>query len=456
MNERLADPNVKRLLLKLSLPSVTGMFVIALYNLVDTIFVGRGVGTMAIAGLSIVFPLQMIVMSVGMLFGIGGASVISRALGAGKHRRAERAYGNIAVSAVLSGIALSIIGLVFSEGILSLFGASPEIMPYASDYYGIIIFASPLFVMAMTGNNVLRSVGMARSAMTTMITGAIANIILDAVFIFGFRMGIQGAALATVIAQFISVVYQFSELRPKKSGLSLNRRTMRPDFTLLREVAAVGFSSFFRSVAASFVFILVNNKLLVHGSEISVAAYGITVRLARFLILPLIGIAQGLQPIVGFNWGAGRPGKAREASSTALLWASGISITGFAAVQLFPAQFVGLFTRDPELLSAGRDSLRILMMGLWALGFHFVGTSIFQALGKAGKAMLLSLSREVLFLIPLLLVLPAIMGLDGVWISVPIADFSAFALTFFMVLREKRISLAEGPSLKHGQGSAGP
>lgn len=456
MNKRLADPNVKGLLLRLSVPAVTGMFVIALYNLVDTIFVGRGVGTMAIAGLSIVFPLQMIVMSVGLLFGIGGASVISRSLGAGDTARAGKAYGNIALAATLSGLILSVAGLVFNRQILDLFGASPASLPYASDYYSLIVLASPLFVMGMTANNVLRSVGLARASMTTMITGAVANIILDAVFIFGFGMGVRGAALATVIAQLISVTYQIFELRFSKSGLSLNRETLRPDPALLKEVGAVGFSSFIRNVAASFVFALVNGKLLEYGSEVSVAAYGVSIRLARFLIMPLIGIAQGLQPIVGYNWGAGRPEKAREASTTALLWASAISFTGFVLVQLFPSQLIGLFTEDIELLTAGRDSLRILMLGLWAVGFQVVGTSIFQALGKAPKALLLSMSREVLFFIPCLFILPPLLGQNGVWMSVPVADFSAFLLTFFMIARERRIALAESAaiSLQHGQGSS--
>jgi putative MATE family efflux protein len=453
VNNRLADDNVKRLLLKLSMPAVTGMFVLALYNLVDTIFVGRGVGTMAIAGLSVVFPLQMIVMSVGMLFGIGGASVISRFLGAGNTSGAARAYGNIAVAAVVSGVLLSITGLSFSRQILGLFGASAEIMPYASDYYGIIIFASPLFVIAMTGNNVLRSVGMAKSAMTTMITGAVANIILDPIFIFGFGMGVKGAALATVISQFLAVSYQFSELRTSKSGLSLNRHTMKPDMAVMRQVVAVGLSSFVRNVAASFVFALVNNRLLLYGSELSIAVYGITVRLARFLILPLIGIAQGLQPIVGYNWGAGRVAKAVEASATGLLWASAISFAGFALVQLFPSHLVGLFTKDPELLAAGRESLRLIMLGLWGLGFHMVGTSIFQATGKAGLAMLLSMSREVLFFIPCLFILPSFLGLDGVWISVPVADFLAFLITLIMVLREKRSAAAKAglPPVRYRQ-----
>ena len=443
MTERLADPVVKKLLWKLSLPAMTGMFVMALYNLVDTIFVGRGVGTLGIAGLSIVFPIQMIVMSIGLLFGIGGASVISRYFGAGKIPEAERTYGNITVFALLSGILLSTFGLIFKTEILNLFGASPDILPVSRDYYEIIIFSSPFFVAAMTGNNVLRSVGMAKSSMITMITGASLNIVLDPIFIFVLHMGVRGAALATVISQAVSVTYLVSELRPGKSGLRLSRKSLRISLPLIREVTTIGFSSFIRNVASSFVFAMVNNRLLVYGTDVSVAAYGVAVRLSRFLIMPLIGIAQGLQPIAGFNHGAGNPDRVIRACRTGLLWATSVSLLGFITVQLFPAQLTSLFTEDPRLLRAGAESLRILMLGLWSVGFHLVGTSIFQALGKAGESLLLSLSREVLFFIPSLMILPGIFGLNGVWFSVPVADLLAFSVTLFMVMRLRRSYLKE-------------
>lgn len=438
MTRHLEEPNVRKLLLKLSVPAVTGMAVMALYNLVDTIFVGRGVGTLGIAGLSIVFPIQMIVMSLGMLFGIGGASVISRYLGAGRHKDAETTYGNVAIAAVISGVLLSVLGLIFKTQILDLFGASPDILPVASDYYGIIIFSSPFFVAPMAGNNVLRSIGLAKAAMITMITGAVLNIILDPIFIFALDMGVRGAALATVISQVASTVYLATELRPSKSGLHLTKESMRFNLPIMREVTAIGFSSFIRSVASSFVFAMVNWKLLSYGNEVSVAAYGVVIRLARFLLMPLIGIAQGLQPIVGYNYGAGRSGKVKEACKIGLIWASGISLFGFAVAQIFPSQLIGIFTEDPALIEAGSQSLRILLLGLWVVGFQIVGTSIFQALGKAKESLVLSLSREVLFFTPCLLILPGFFGLNGVWLSQPVADIMSFALTFVLVFRMKK------------------
>jgi len=435
---RLADDNVKRLLLKLSLPAMTGMFVMALYNVVDTIFVGRGVGTNGIAGLSIVFPLQMLVMSIGMLFGIGGASVISRLIGKTDQARADLAYGNVSVAAVLSGLTLTVTGILFNDEILRLFGASPVILPFARDYYNIIIMASPLFVTAMTGNNVLRSVGMARSAMTTMLIGAIANIILDPIFIFSLNMGIKGAALATVIAQSMSVAYLVVRLHSKACSLRLKRKNLIIDWGLMREITAIGFSSFIRNVAGSFVFALVNNRLLIYGNEISVAAYGIAIKLTRFLVMPLIGIAQGLQPIIGFNYGAGRMNKVLEAGKTGLKYGSLFSLAGFLIAQVFSRQLIGIFTEDVLLLAAGEHALRIMMLGLWVVGFQIVGTTIFQALGKAKEALFLSMSREILFFIPMVIALPVFFELEGIWLTVPIADILSCLLTLTFIIRLKR------------------
>jgi putative MATE family efflux protein len=446
---RLAEDNVKRLLLKLSLPAMTGMFVMALYNVVDTIFVGRGVGVYAVAGLSVVFPLQMIVMSIGMLFGIGGASLISRLLGKGNHARADFVYGNISVAAVLSGLILTVTGILFNDEILRLFGASPAILPISRDYYNIIILASPLFVTAMTGNNVLRSVGMARSAMTTMLTGAIANIILDPIFIFALKMGVKGAAWATVIAQALSVVFLLVRLQSPACSMRLKWKNLRLDAGLMREVTAIGFSSFIRNVSGSFVFALVNNKLLIYGNEVSVAAFGIAIKLSRFLAMPLVGIAQGLQPIIGYNYGAGRLNKVQEAAKTGLLYGSIFSLLGFVGAQVFARQLIGIFTEDSELLSAGEHAMRIMMLGMWVVGFQIVGTTIFQALGKAKEALLLSMSREVLFFIPIVMTLPLLFKLNGIWLTVPIADILSFLLTLIFIIRlRKKYAVLNGAGLK--------
>ena len=438
---RLAEDNIRKLLVKLSLPAMAGMFVMALYNVVDTIFVGRGVGTMAIAGLSIVFPIQMLVMSVGMLYGMGGASVISRLLGKNDFAKANLAYGNLAGAAVISGLLLTIIGMVFRDSILQLFGASEIVLPYAREYYNLIVLASPLFVIAMTGNNVLRSVGMAKSAMVTMITGAIANIILDPILIFGFDMGIQGAALATVLSQFLSVLYLIYELRSKRCSLRLKWHNLKLDHSIMRDVTAIGFSSFIRNVAGSFIFALINNKLLVYGSEVSLAAYGIVIKLVRFLLMPIIGLAQGLQPVIGYNFGANRLDKVEESGRIGLIYGSVISISGFLIAQTFARPLISIFTSDTELLIVAENAFRLMSMGIWVVGIQIVGTTIFQALGKAKESLLLSMSREILLSIPLLFILPSLIGLNGVWLTMPVADVLAVLLTILMLVKLRKKNL---------------
>lgn len=290
----------------------------------------------------------------------------------------------------------------------------------------------------MSGNNILRSVGMAKSAMISMVTGAVANIALDPLFIFGFGMGVRGAALATVLSQAIAVVYLLTQLRGSRTGLFLTPGRLIPDPGLFRSITSIGFSSFVRNMAGSFVFAMVNNRLLVYGTEVSVASYGISMRLARFLVLPLIGIAQGLQPIAGFNYGAEKYRRVHEVSRIAFLWTSVAAAAGFAIVEIFPEQLFRVFTEDTALINSGKTALRLMMLGLWTVGFQVTGTTVFQALGKAGEALLLSMSREVIFFIPLLLLLSGKFGLTGIWLTVPAADILAFTVTLIMISRLRR------------------
>jgi Na+-driven multidrug efflux pump len=386
-NNILADNNIKKLLLKLSVPATAGMIVMALYNVVDTIFVGRGVGALGIAGLSIVFPIQMIVMAFGQLLGMGGASVVSRSLGEKNIHKANSVVGTIFSSTAIFSVIITIGFLVFKEQLLVLFGASEGIYPYAKDYYEIIVFASILFITAMSTNSLVRAEGHAKVAMNTMIIGAVLNIILDPIFIFTFNMGVRGAAWATVI------------------------------------------SSFMRNVAGSLVFALFNRALGANGGDLAIAAYGIVQRFLRLLVMPTIGIAQGMQPIAGYNYGAGRFDKVREVNKIAIIWATCVASFGFFIAQLFPSQMMIIFTDDPELIAMGANAMRLMMLLIPVVGFHIVGTTIFQALGKALPSFILSMSREILFLIPLILVLPKFWGLNGIWLTMPISDILSFILT---------------------------
>lgn len=428
----LADENIKKLLLKLSIPATVGMVMMALYNVVDTIFVGRGVGPLAIAGLSIVFPVQMTVLAIGQLIGLGSASVISRSLGAGDLQKAGKVLGIAVTFALIISLFITVIGLIFIDPLLKIFGVTATIYPYAYDYMQIILLGSALFTFAMTSNNIMRSEGQAKYAMLTMVIGAGLNILLDPIFIFGFKMGVRGAAWATVLAQFIAVIYILLFFNSGKSTLHLKFRQLGLNYQILKEVTIIGFSAFARHVSFSFIFIAVNNTLKVYGGDLSIAAYGIIIRLLRFLFMPMFGIAQGLQPIVGFNYGAGRLDKVFKVNKIAITYASLLSFSGFAIIQLFSRTLFSVFTSDSELIELGSNALRLMVLAVPLVGFQMVGTVIFQALGRALPALILSMSREIIILIPLVLILPGFLGINGVWYASPISDAMSFTLTFIL------------------------
>jgi putative MATE family efflux protein len=287
----------------------------------------------------------------------------------------------------------------------------------------------------MSSNNILRAEGQAQAAMKTMIIGAVMNIILDPIFIFVFKMGIRGAALATVIAQLIAVMYVIRFLRSGKASLRLEKLHLRIDFPILKEITVIGMSSFLRNVAGSFLMALINNTLSGYGGDLAVAAYGIVQRVLRFFVMPIFGIAQGMQPIVGYNWGARRIELVNRVMRIAIASSTLLICVGFAAVELWAHLFVAVFTSDPALIKLAAHAMRTMFLAIPFVGFQAMSTTAFQALGKAGEAMILSLSREALFLIPLILVMPRFLGLDGVWYASPIADTLAFFLTLVLTLR---------------------
>lgn len=429
-NRILSDDNIGKLLIKLSVPAMIAMFVQALYNVVDMIFVGKGVGSLGIAGITLVFPIQMFVMAVGMLIGIGGASIISRSLGAGNQERADKTLANALSIVIVSAILMSAAGYIFIDELLEMFGASKQTLPYAKDYLQIILIGNVFFPLAMTCNNIIRSEGNAAIAMGTMLISAVLNMIMDPIFIFGLDMGIKGAALATVLAQAATIVYLFYYFYSGKSSLNFHFHNIMPDLTIVPEMLAVGSAAFVRMTAASALVAVLNRTLGVYGGDISIAVYGIINRLAMFALMPIFGLAQGLQPIAGFNYGAKRYDKAKKAVFIAARTATIISTAGFFILMLFPQALISIFTNDQVLLREAVYSLRFVVLSFPLVGFQVIGSSIFQAFGKALPAFILSISRQILFLIPLVLILPRFYGLIGVWISFPFADFLAAVITF--------------------------
>jgi len=429
-----------KLLVRMSAPAIAGMLVNSLYNIVDTIFVGQGVGTLALAALAICFPVQLFRLAVAQTIGIGSASVVSRALGAGDTEKAERVASSAFTMIAVVSLALTAVVLLFITPILRLFGASEAVIPFASDYLSVIFLGSVFFGIAVSTNNLVRSEGNARTAMFSMMLGAGVNIVLDPIFIFALKMGIQGAAVATVIGQFCSFTFLMRHYFLRRNTVKIRRKYLIPTLSTSLEVLRVGSASFARIVAASLLAIVMNRSILRYGQDLHIAIQGVINRMIIFSIMPIFGLVQGLQPIIGYNYGAKLYGRVREALKYATLSATALVLVVFLVLQIFPRQILSIFSSDPLLISAGVPILRIIVAMTPLIGFQIVGSSMFQALGKAGEAFILSVSRQILFFVPLILILPRLFSspLNGIWVAAPGADLLSALLTGWFFIRQLR------------------
>lgn len=437
-NHLLEEEKISRLLLKLSLPATISMLVNALYNLVDTIFVGRGVGYLAIGGLTIAFPVQMLIMAAALMIGVGGASVISRSLGAKNQERVAQATGNSFLLAGLLGLAISVFGSLFIDPLLRLFGATAEILPYAKVYLRTIFIGTIYFPFVVASNNLIRAEGKAKVAMVSMLIGAIANIFLDYLFIFPLDMGVYGAALATILSQLLSFIFVIAYFTRGHSALQVRLAHFKPTKEICGEILAVGFASFTRNAAGSLIVAIVNHLLVVYGGSLAISVYGILQRITRFLFMPLFGIVQGMQPIVGYNYGAVKLNRVKKAVRISILsttiYATATGLLG----QAFSTFVIGLFGEEPELIEKGAYALRFVIAMVPLVGIQIVGAALFQAIGKAFPSLLLTLSREILLFIPFVLILPPIFGLTGIWLAFPLADLFAILITIVLLKKEMR------------------
>ncbi len=434
MNDRetnvLDDDRIGRLLLKLSLPAFMGMFVMALYNVVDTIFIGHYVGPLGIAALSIVFPIQMLTMGIGMMMGMGGASLISRLIGAANTPRAERALGNALTFTLIIAAVLMIAGLLNRDLWLRLMGASETILPYARDYMTIILSGTFFRAFAMAQNFLIRATGNARVPMIGMSMGAGLNIALDAIFIIPLGMGVKGAALATLIAQLITSLYFLRYYLSGKSFLKVHLQNLVIKWDILKSILAIGISSFARTAAQSLAVIFVNRTLLAFGGDLAISSYGLIQRIMIFALMPSIVIGQGMQPILGFNYGAKRYDRALKVTKISIIAATSYSIIAFFALYFAPELFIRIFTTDSELIVLTAYAARHIFFAVYLIGFIIVGSIVFQAIGKAPQAFVTAVARPALFLLPLVFILPNYWQLDGAWLAFPITD----ALTSILVL----------------------
>jgi len=432
MEQNISDLGSKRigpLLAKLAIPTSVGMIANSLYNVVDTIFIGRGVGTLAIAGIGIVFPIQIIIMAIAQLFGMGAASMISRSLGKGDREKASNIAGNSFVASLILGILAAVFILIFADPILVLFGATQDILPFARDYLAVVAFGFIYFPFLVSSNNLIRAEGDAKNAMIVMLAATGVNIALDPVFIFALGLGIKGAAYATIIAQFCGFAYLVSYYLMGRSNLKIKLKHFRLKFMIMKEMVSLGFASFVRQVSMSLLIIVVNNSLKVYGGDIYIAIYAVINRMVMFITMPLFGIVAGVQPMIGFNFGAGKIKRVKDSLKTSVISTAVIGGVFFILLMVFPSGIIGVFTDDKQLVTNGIFPLRMIIMLFPLIGFQIIGAGYFQSIGKAGPSIILSLSRQVIFLLPLLLLLPVFMGLDGIWLSFPIADLLAIALT---------------------------
>ncbi len=432
----LGEKEIPKLLLKFSIPAIVGMLVNALYNFVDMVFIGQGVGPLGIAGVRIGFPLIVIGMAFSMLIGIGANSLISIRLGQKRKEDAELILGNAFVTMIAIGAVLTILGLVFMEPLLKLFGASQDVMPYAKGYFRIILFGVIFQMIGMGMNNFIRGEGNPKTAMLTMLIGAVINTILDPIFIFAFGWGIEGAALATILSLIISASWVLYYFFFGNSLLKIRKPNLRIRFDILKSIGAIGLAPFAMQLAASVLVIFMNQGLAQYGGDIAVSAMGIINNIASLFMMVVFGINQGAQPIIGFNYGAQKYDRVKSTLKYAIGAATVVVTIGYASINLFAPQMIGLFSSDPELIDIGSRGLRRVLMFMPIIGFQIVSSAYFQAIGKPKQSMLLSLSRQVLILIPLVLILPKFIGLIGLFTAGPIADISSSILTAIFLFYE--------------------
>ncbi|AKB53973.1 MULTISPECIES: MATE family efflux transporter [Methanosarcina] len=455
-SEFLGKDNIKKLLFKLSAPIVIGMLVQAIYNVVDTFFVGMAYGTddvQAIGGLSIAFPIQMMVVAFGIVLGTGGSSIISRALGARENEKAEKVLGNVFSLSLILSVLIAIPCLYYLDPILKIFGATAGVMPYAREYLKYIILGGTVFVFGVATQNIVRSEGNARLAMNAMLVGGGLNIFLDPLFMLGFGMGVKGAAIATVISQTIASIWLLLYYLKGKGAVHFRPKTLKPDMKIVKEIWAIGIGSFVMQCSNSVMMIFVFNALATYGGDSAIAVFGVIIKVNSFIFMSLLGMGFGLQPIVGFNYGAKKYERIVEAVKLSLAATTTIGILGLLSILLLKEQILGLFSADPQYLEIGKKAITIMLLGMPLVGMNVITSILFQALGKAKPAFLLSISRQLLFLIPLVTILPRYYQLNGVWAAYPISDFLAFLLSGFLLFRIYKIFKEQKKSSKTAAGS---
>ncbi|MDR1344991.1 MAG: MATE family efflux transporter [Tannerellaceae bacterium] len=443
----LGTERIDKLLKGYAIPAIIALTAASLYNIADSIFIGHGVGAMAIAGLAITFPLMNLAAAFGSLVGVGASTLISVKLGQQEYEGANKALGNVLTLNIIIGVVFTAVFLYFLDPILVFFGAGENTISYARDYMQIILAGNIVTHTYLGLNAVLRSSGHPRLAMYATLASVIINCVLNPIFIFGFGWGIKGSAWATVISQLISLVWQIIHFADQKQLLHFKKGIYRLKAEFVKSMLSIGLSPFLMNLCSCLIVLLINLGLKEYGGDMAIGAYGIVNRIVFLFIMVIMGLNQGMQPIAGYNFGARRFDRVAKVTKLTIYWAVGVSTFGFVVCQLFPSQILHLFTSDDVLIREAGYGMRIVFIVFPVVGFQMVASNFFLSIGKSGQAIFLSLTRQLLFLLPCLLILPHFFGIAGVWVSMPVADVIASVLTAFMTASQfRKLSRQQHPA----------
>ena len=431
----LGTDKIGRLLRQYALPAIIAQTAASLYNMVDSIFIGQGVGPLAISGLAVTFPLMNLSTAFGTLVGAGAAVMLSVLLGQRNYKAANKVLGNVVSLNVIIGLIFMAVALIFIDPILYFFGASENTLPYAKEYISIILVGNVITHVYFGLNAAMRSSGFPKKAMALTIFTVVFNTILDPIFIFGFDMGIAGAAWATVIAQTVAMIIVLRHFSDKSKAFHFEKGIFKLDMRVAKDSLAIGMGPFLMNAAACLVTLFINQQLRDYSGDLGIGAYGICNRLIFMFIMICMGLNQGMQPIAGYNYGAKQYSRVKEVFWMTAKLGTVVTCICFILGMFFPRVAVGIFTHDEALMEMASHGFRILVIGFPIVGFQMIGTNFFQCLGMVKKSVILSLSRQILFLLPLLYALPLWHGASGVWMSFPISDALSALLTAILLRR---------------------
>lgn len=435
----LGTDKIGRLLFKFSIPAIIGMVINMLYNVVDRIYIGQipNVGGLAITGVGITMPITSIITGIGMLIGIGTSASISLSFGSNDHKKSQKILNNGFLLIIIASLSVAIFGNIFAKPIITLFGGSDKTVPYAIQYLRPLMFGTICNLIAFGLNHSISSDGNPNIGMFTMIIGAVINIVLDPIFIFVLNLGIRGAAYATVLSQLIAsiwVLYYFT--RSKKSSIKIKKSDLKFETHIIKGILTIGMAPFCMQLAGSLVQVVANKSLLAYGGDMAIGAMAVITSVCTIYIMPIFGLNQGAQPIIGYNYGAKKYDRVKKTYLLGLMWSTIILTVSFFIIQIFPKAAISMFNNDEELTKIALDGIRVYLFSMPIIGIQMATSNYFQSVGKPKKAMFIGLTRQVLFLVPAFLIFSRLWGLKGIWFAGPIADTLAVLVSSYAIIKE--------------------